>query len=367
MNNPFSVFNRSLIHLLPVCAVLFAIFLGATAELGAQLLQPVTSGDAVQIEIQSIYKLTKSAKATTDFEQIVQRSERLLETELTEKDRNYLNKLIGWSENRWAEKHVQNAAALRQLGLTEQADEQLQLGIGKFDQVIQHHPLNWRAWMGRAVVHVQLGQYEPALEKFRQVTRLNSKHNHARFNCAEIGLHLKLYEEAIADFSRLIAADPTDVQSLTGRGHCFFATNQFEMALEDYRTVVHLRPDDAIAHCNAGDAYLKLEQWPDAKLHFESATEIAESGLGLQRLANFHVICPDQSIADPSKAIALIHRAIDRDGTSSEHLTTLAAAYRASGQFQLADQTLTQANSGTDSVAAFPSTQNSDQEQAHVD
>ncbi len=371
MNSPFSKRNQTFLQLLPIGAFLLVSCWGSSAELNAQLLQPMTIDDPVQIEIQSIYKLTQSAAGTSDFEQIVQRCESLLEKELADKDRTYLTKLIGWSENRSAEKYIQNAGALMQMGLTDQAEEQRQLGIGKFDHVIQNHPLNWRAWMGRALVHVQMDQYEPALEKFRQVTRLNSKNSNAWFNCAEIGLHLKLYEQAIADYSRLIADDPTDTQARTGRGHCFFATHQFELALNDYRTVVSLRPDEAIALCNAGDAYMKLEQWSDAKFHFEAAIEIAESSLALQRLADFHVTCPNHGPADtgadPKMAIALINRAIAKHGTSPDILKTLATAYRATGQFQMAEQTLTQARSGADSDSRLPPSPNREQNQSPID
>ena len=110
------------------------------ASLPAQQLEPVadihSNQSRIRDEIKSIYKLTKAAKTTTEFEQIVERCEKILVAAVSDKDTKYLNSLIAWSGNRLAEKHVLDASALAEMGLKDQSDEQLQLAGKKFDQLI---------------------------------------------------------------------------------------------------------------------------------------------------------------------------------------------------------------------------------------
>ena len=104
--------------------------------------------------------------------------------------------------------------------------------------------------MGRAVIHAQQGEYEPALEKFRQVLKLDVKNSKARFNCAEILYEQKQYEDAIVEYTKVLADDSADVQALTGRGLCFLKLEHEAKAADDFSTVTKLMPDSQRAVSN---------------------------------------------------------------------------------------------------------------------
>ncbi len=223
-----------------------------------QLLEPVADTSSrealIPMVVGDVYQLTRTAKSTADFELIVENCHALLATELNDKDRKYLDSLVAWSENRCAEKLVQNSESMLEMGLNEQGNQQLQLAVEKYDVIIKSYPLTWRAWMGRAVLHAKGHEYELALEKFRQVTKLNNRCLDARFNCAEIEFHLQHYNVAIDDYTRLIDEDPTDVQSRTGRGHCYMMLGDPGRAVSDFQTVVDLYPENSVALVNVGEA-----------------------------------------------------------------------------------------------------------------
>ena len=190
--------------------LLIALVSVVAGPVAGQVLEPVGAGkeQAEKDRTHSVYELTKTAKTFTDYENIERRCREGLNSDINAKEEKYLNSLLAWAENRMAETHRKNAIGLRKTGLEAQADEQILLAIKKYDQLIKTHPLTWRAWMGRAVIHAERDEYDAALKKFRQVLKLDSKNSKARFNCAELAFELKQYDEAIKEYSRLIADDP---------------------------------------------------------------------------------------------------------------------------------------------------------------
>ena len=319
------------------------ILLATCSVAQAQLLQPVLDDQAVEttnVEIQKIYHLTEVARNAVDFERIVERSERLLNQVLTPKDEKYLRSLVAWSRNRLAQKHLQNAISMSELGLQRQSDEQLDLAIKQFDIVIAASPLTWRAWMGRARIHAMAGEYELALEKFIEVTKRKRSQTQAWFNAAEISLHLKRFEQAIDFYSRLIKEDPTDVQSLTGRAHARLASEEYPAAIADYSTVAKLLPKNEIALCNLGDAYVTVEMWHEAFEQFEAAAQLETAQLGRERLAELLLNGDDDTVRDIPRAIQLTNQWIQEKGDSEALLRILATAYQKSGQIGLADEVL---------------------------
>ena len=214
----------------------------------AQPLQPLSESTN---SISAVYALTKSAKKYDDFQQISQRCRAMMQRDdLTEKDHTYLNSLVGWAENRMAGKELDNAIGLASVNLEEQAEQELRKAIARYDGLINSHPKLWRAWMGRAVIHARQGEFEIALEKFRQVLKLDVKNLSARFNCAEILYHLKDYKKALAEYSKVIIDNSADVQALTGRGHCYLKLKQYAKATDDFETVTKLLPDNQSAVAN---------------------------------------------------------------------------------------------------------------------
>ncbi len=319
------------------------ILLATCSVAQAQLLQPVLDDQAIEttnVEIQEIYHLTEGARNAVDYERIVKRSERLLDQVLTPKDEKYLRSLVAWSRNRLAQKYLQNAISMREIGLQRQSDEQLDLAINQFDTVIAASPLTWRAWMGRARIHAMTGEYELALEKFIEVTKRKRSQTQAWFNAAEISLHLKRFEQAIDFYSRLIKEDPTDVQSLTGRAHARLASEEYPAAIADYSTVAKLHPNNEIALCNLGDAYVSVEMWHEAFEQFEAASQLESAQLGRERLAELLLNGDDDTVRNIPRAIQLTNQWITENGANESLLKILATAYQKSGQTGLADKVL---------------------------
>ena len=236
---------------LPICIV--ALLLVQPLALLAQPLQPIGNSNSQLDSIPQVYQLTKTASKYDDFLEISKRCHGLLQGELTDKDKKYVGSLYAWSENRLARKELENARGLDGVGLQEQSQQALKKAVARFDRLLDSHPSLWRAWMGRATIHAQQGEYELALQKFQQVLKLNVKNSKARFNCAEILYELKDYEAAARQYTKVLADDATDVQALTGRGYCFLKLNQKTKAEDDFEIVQKLIPGNRQAILNLAD------------------------------------------------------------------------------------------------------------------
>lgn len=246
-------------------AAIAAVMLLQAGEVVAQRLQPLDNESESAVSVEAIYGLTKTARKYDDFLTIRERCNTLLKDDLAEKDQKYLNSLFAWAENRLAGKEFENATGLKSVGLADQAQAELEKAIKRYDDLIVSHPTLWRAWMGRAVIHAQHDEYELALKKFRQVVKLDVKNSKARFNCAEILYEQKQYEDAIVEYTKVLADDSTDVQAMTGRGLCYLKLEQRAKAADDFATVVKLLPDSERAESN-----LRLAGKPDESLRKSS-------------------------------------------------------------------------------------------------
>ena len=163
-----------------------------------QTLEPLKDGVSGSTnEIERIYNLTEVAKTVDDYRQIIRRCEKLLKDSIIENDTKYLESLVAWSRNRLGQRHFLNANSMKKMGLVDRWEEELNNAVEQFDIVIEQHPMTWRSWMGRALIHVECKEYSEALEKFLEVNRLNLKNQKSRFNCAELCFELGQYDRSI--------------------------------------------------------------------------------------------------------------------------------------------------------------------------
>ena len=73
----------------------------------------------------------------------------------------------------------------------------------------------------------------------------------------------------------------SDVAALNNRGNLYFASGDFERALEAYRVAQEAAPQDGGIRLNAALAYYRLGKLPEARAKFKEATQL-KGDLGAQ-------------------------------------------------------------------------------------
>lgn len=81
--------------------------------------------------------------------------------------------------------------------------------------------------------------------------------------------------EAIPEYGRSLAIEPHYRPSLILRGHAYYSTDQNQLAIADYKTVLTENPDDAFVLFLLGLAY---EEEKDLANACESFTRAREKG-----------------------------------------------------------------------------------------
>ena len=306
-----------------------------------QVLSPVGSEptESVKDQISSVYALTKSAKNATDFSEIDLRCLSILELDLNDKDRQYVNSLASWALCRRGFSRADLADSFLSAGNGEQSEIVLEQAKTDFDMSIARDKSRWRAYLGRGMVMTRHKKFEEARQDFEEVTRRQPDHMAGWFDLAEVQYQLTEYAAAIECYSKVIDSDPADAQAYTGRGHCQFANKQYQAALDNYKMARQLAPLNQVAKCNCGEAEQMLGNWQAAYECYIQATKVDPLPAAYRKAAGLLATCPDDEYARPKEALELIEKAIAMEGETLENLRTLATAQSASGNSELATAT----------------------------
>ena len=73
------------------------------------------------------------------------------------------------------------------------------------------------------------------------------------------------HEQAVAEYQKSIAADPTFADSLHGLARAYQDMNKLDEAIEVSKKIAELEPDDILAHTSLSILYQKKGMIPEAE------------------------------------------------------------------------------------------------------
>ncbi|MCL6260161.1 tetratricopeptide repeat protein [Aquiflexum sp. TKW24L] len=85
------------------------------------------------------------------------------------------------------------------------------------------------------------------------------------FSEGERYFHQADYESAISEFSKTLFLNVTDVKSLHLRARSYEELEEFDKAVEDYKTIIHYDPTYAQAYAGIGKLFWKREDYKNAQ------------------------------------------------------------------------------------------------------
>ena len=122
---------------------------------------------------------------------------------------------------------------------------------------------------GNALIAQQ--QWQPALDCFREIVRLDPGHALAHATVGNLLRQLHEPEAALAAYERALAIRPDYAEVHFNRGGLLYQSRQLPAALASFDAALAARPDLTQAHGARGDVLAELGRWQEALASYDAA------------------------------------------------------------------------------------------------
>jgi hypothetical protein len=139
-------------------------------------------------------------------------------------------------------------------------------------------------WNAQALALWKDGKYtapDKAKSYWDRAIATNPKVAEAYNNRGLAFYNLKLYQEAIKDFSQSIRMKPRYAEAFNNRGNAYYELDQYEKARADFDQSIMIKPKYSKAHMNRGLVYFQMQNIDQACNDFRRACDLGECD-GLQ-------------------------------------------------------------------------------------
>jgi superkiller protein 3 len=190
------------------------------------------------------------------------------------------------------------------------------------------------------------GRIAEAIEQYRKAIELNP--NRAEFynNLGNLLAKQNQTDEAIEQFQKALEVEPDYAKAHYNLANILTAQGRWDEAIEHYQRALKQMPDSTHAHYQLGLALQSRGKFTAAIAQFQKVLELDPRHVTAQNnLAWLLATCPDNSVRNGQKAVAVAQQAVQLSGGNSpEILDTLAAAYAEAGRFPEAVETAQRAS-----------------------
>jgi tetratricopeptide (TPR) repeat protein len=209
----------------------------------------------------------------------------------------------------------------------------------------------------RAALYEQLGDKAKALGDIEKILEIKPGQPNVMHMRAALLAELGKYEEAVRELQKLHRADPSDSLTMLQMGMLYTSMKKYDKAIEVFTTVLSERPDDPEALRGRADAYLNSGKRAKAEADYEKAFKIDAHDVGmLNNYAWVLATAPEDNLRDGRRAVAMATDACKQTEYKQDYiLSTLAAAYAETGDFESARKWAAAAVEAKPSANAEPS------------
>ncbi|HWR58875.1 MAG TPA: tetratricopeptide repeat protein [Thermodesulfovibrionales bacterium] len=154
-------------------------------------------------------------------------------------------------------------------------------------------------------------EYDKAIEECTKQINGEIKVKYLEYSYSNRGAayaNRKLYDEAIADYTKAIELNPVYATAYYNRGVAYANKKQFDEAVSDFNKVIELSPGDSTAYVGRATAYANKDQFDEAISDYSKAIELDpndSTAYHNRALAYAGKKQPEEAVADLSKAVEL--------------------------------------------------------------
>lgn len=137
------------------------------------------------------------------------------------------------------------------------------------------------------------------------------------------------YEESLALYLEILAADPNVAFIQFDAGNCYYHLGNYEAAARSFREAVRLKPDFFEAYTNLANTYARLKRFEEAVPIFEEAIRSYPANGALYFSLGLLYLNSGQG----SKAAACLEKAVAIDPKNASGYNSLGIAYTQTGDY----------------------------------
>ena len=195
----------------------------------------------------------------------------------------------------------------------------------EFRKALAARPESVEARVNLGSVLASAGDREGAAEQLREALRLDPSNVTAHFNLGSL-LAGSAPAEARSHLEAVVAVRPEDAEARRLLAQALRDGGHLPEALEQYGQAVALAPGDETARLGAAETLVRLGRYAEARRRLENdLRQMPTSGLLSHALARLLAACPDRSVRDGARALALAE-AVWQAQPTADHARTVALA-----------------------------------------
>lgn len=162
---------------------------------------------------------------------------------------------------------VNRGDSYRKLGEYENAHQD-------YTQAMEMNPDDALAYNQRGLLYYNLNDYPTAISDFEAALERNEDYRSARANLADALRYSDRLDEAVENYSRILAIEPLNVTMLYGRAECYRRLGRMNEAEAGYRTVLSQEDTYDLAWVGLGELYEARNRMSEAIQFYGKAAEI---------------------------------------------------------------------------------------------
>jgi tetratricopeptide (TPR) repeat protein len=205
------------------------------------------------------------------------------------------------------------------------------------DKAIELEPGRGSSWILLGEIQELQGEPEAALESFgKAIGAARDPQETMEFNVALGDSYRRQtqFESAAREYLKALAIDEGYVPALDRLADLLGGLGYYEQAAEVYRKWTEHEPDTAAAWLSEATFLILAERFATASDRLEEGLEVLPDNLDIQDVLARHLAaCPDRSVRDGQRAVALA-RGLYQEVPTEESIETLAMALAEDGQFE---------------------------------
>jgi hypothetical protein len=126
--------------------------------------------------------------------------------------------------------------------------------VNGYEMEIARHPDDAGLRDTAAMLYLELGRPDPAVEHFRKSLALKGASAAAHYNLGTALTLARRFDEAVSEYQAAIGLDPAYANAHNNLGNVLLAQGRVDDAIREFREVVRLQPDSAAAKANLAAA-----------------------------------------------------------------------------------------------------------------